>query len=67
MAGGTPRHAAITASVARAIGNALRDRPCVVAWRSRTLDPSAATEIALDPIDASLAWDDLYAKLELLG
>jgi Uma2 family endonuclease len=30
IAGGTPRHAAISANVARALGNALRDRPCVV-------------------------------------
>lgn len=158
MAGGTPRHAAITANVARAIGNALRDRPCVVlssdqrvaveattmytypdvtvvcgpaqfaakdrntltnptmvvevlsdsteshdrgtklahyrrlstlgavlfvfpddrrvelhhrdggdTWRSTTLDPDGAREIALPAIDVSLAWDDVYAKLELLG
>lgn len=30
MAGGTPRHAAISANVTRALGNALGDRPCIV-------------------------------------
>jgi Uma2 family endonuclease len=32
MAGGTPEHAAITANVARLLGNALEREPCRVWW-----------------------------------
>ncbi|AKF08177.1 Uma2 family endonuclease [Sandaracinus amylolyticus] len=36
-------------------------------WISSPLDPASAPRIELASIDVALAWDDVYAKVELLG